>query len=179
MTKILFLDLDGTVRRTKSGAKFINDPYDQELIPGVQEAIARYPEHWIIGITNQGGVAAGKKSVSDCVNEQMITSRMLMQVTDKFCGIFFCTDYDGNDCFQLTSGLVQMSEKIDWEHTPTIAKWKGLCRKPDPGMVEIALAMLEGEINRSECLFVGDRNEDQECAKNANIPFMWAHDWRK
>ena len=29
MTKILFLDLDGTVRRTKTGAKFIRDPYDQ------------------------------------------------------------------------------------------------------------------------------------------------------
>lgn len=40
MTKILFLDLDGTVRRTKSGATFINDPLDQELIPGVEEAIA-------------------------------------------------------------------------------------------------------------------------------------------
>jgi len=39
--KILFLDLDGTVRRTKSGAIFINDPYDQELIPGTKEAIAR------------------------------------------------------------------------------------------------------------------------------------------
>jgi histidinol phosphatase-like enzyme len=25
--KILFLDLDGTVRKTKSGATFINDPY--------------------------------------------------------------------------------------------------------------------------------------------------------
>lgn len=23
-----------------------------------------------------------------------------------------------------------------------------------------------------------DRPEDQECAKNANIRFMWAHDWR-
>ena len=48
--KILFLDLDGTVRKTKSGATFINDPYDQELIPGVENAIARYKGWKIFGI---------------------------------------------------------------------------------------------------------------------------------
>ena len=78
--KILFLDLDGTVRRTKSGATFINDPYDQELIPGVEEAIARYHNWLIIGITNQD--------------------------------------------------------------------------------------------------MVSDRPEDEQCAKNANVPFMWAEDWK-
>lgn len=72
MSKILFLDLDGTVRKSKSGATFINDPYDQELIPGVEEAIA-------------------------------------------------------------------------------------------PG---------------NEYMMVGDRPEDQECAANANVPFMWAEDWK-
>jgi len=66
MTKILFLDLDGTVRRTKSGATFINDPYDQDM--------ALYPNY--------------------------------------------------------------------------------------------------------EYLIVGDRPEDQQCAANANIPFMWAEEWR-
>lgn len=38
--KLLFLDLDGTVRCTKSGAKFINKPDDQKLIQGVEDAIA-------------------------------------------------------------------------------------------------------------------------------------------
>jgi phosphoglycolate phosphatase-like HAD superfamily hydrolase len=28
-------------------------------------------------------------------------------------------------------------------------------------------------------LFVGDRPEDEECAKSAGIPFMWAHDFVK
>jgi D-glycero-D-manno-heptose 1,7-bisphosphate phosphatase len=46
--KILFLDLDGTVRKTKSGATFINDPYDQELIVGVEGAIALYNDYKII-----------------------------------------------------------------------------------------------------------------------------------
>ncbi|MBD0361546.1 MAG: hypothetical protein ICV55_01975 [Coleofasciculus sp. C3-bin4] len=54
MKKIFFLDLDGTVRESKSGAKFINDPYDQKLIVGVKEAIAHYnATGWqLIGITN-------------------------------------------------------------------------------------------------------------------------------
>lgn len=38
----LFLDLDNTVRQTKSGKQFINDPTDQKLILGVKEAIAFY-----------------------------------------------------------------------------------------------------------------------------------------
>ncbi|YAF99498.1 MAG: hypothetical protein AB3A66_29745 (plasmid) [Nodularia sp. CChRGM 3473] len=69
MTKILFLDLDGTVRRTKSGKTFINTPLDQEIIPGVTEAISHYSDHYLIGITNQGGVAAGKKSLEDAIAE--------------------------------------------------------------------------------------------------------------
>ncbi|WP_414755593.1 hypothetical protein [Anabaena sp. CCY 9910] len=40
--KLLILDLDGTVRRPKSGAKFINTPLDQEIIPEAAKAIAFY-----------------------------------------------------------------------------------------------------------------------------------------
>ena len=29
-----------------------------------------------------------------------------------------------------------------------------------------------------EVLMVGDRPEDQQAANNANIPFMWAEEWR-
>ncbi len=42
VVKILFLDLDGTVRETKSGNTFINNPCDQKLISGVEEAIAHH-----------------------------------------------------------------------------------------------------------------------------------------
>lgn len=27
-------------------------------------------------------------------------------------------------------------------------------------------------------LFVGDQPEDQQCAENAGLPFMWAKEWR-
>lgn len=51
MTKVLFLDLDGTTREPKSGATFINIPDDQRIIQGVETAIARYPNHYVCGIT--------------------------------------------------------------------------------------------------------------------------------
>lgn len=54
MTKLLLLDLDGTIRQTKSAKKFINTPTDQEPIPGAIEAIDKYAsdEYLIIGFSN-------------------------------------------------------------------------------------------------------------------------------
>ena len=42
MEKLLILDKDGTLVRPKSGNEFVQHPEDQELLPGVVEAIARY-----------------------------------------------------------------------------------------------------------------------------------------
>jgi D-glycero-D-manno-heptose 1,7-bisphosphate phosphatase len=56
------VDLDGTIRETASGKTFINEPTDQKAIEGTQEAIEYLSEKFtIIGVTNQGGVAAGHK----------------------------------------------------------------------------------------------------------------------
>jgi len=174
MTKILFLDLDGTVRRTKSGTTFINTPLDQEIIPGVKEALARYPNHYIIGITNQGGVAAGKKSLHSAITEQKYTMQLLPQLSK----VYFCPDFDGRQCQRLTftDNIIRCAE-TDFEEQD-LQQWQGKCRKPNPGMVEIAIAEMSLKVSRQECLFVGDRPEDQACALAANIPFMWAADWR-
>ncbi|MBE9038175.1 HAD-IIIA family hydrolase [aff. Roholtiella sp. LEGE 12411] len=171
--KMLFLDLDGTVRRTKSGATFINAPKDQEIIPGVAEAIARYPNHQIIGITNQGGVAAGKKSLEDAIAEQEYTMQLLPQLLE----IYFCPDYEGKQCYRLTTDNVIRYAAINFEEND-LQRWQGQCRKPNCGMVEIAVAQMSLKVNREESLFVGDRSEDEQCAAAANIPFMWAADWR-
>jgi len=62
MTKLLILDKDGTLVCPKSGKEFVQHPEDQELIPGVSEAIARYAANgWKMAIaSNQGGVATQK-----------------------------------------------------------------------------------------------------------------------
>jgi len=55
---------------------------------------------------------------------------------------------------------------------------RSLIRKPDYGM----LVCIEGEafhngviVDWDKSLFVGDRPDDENCAKNAGIRFEWAH----
>ncbi len=69
MTKLLLLDCDGTIREPLSEAKFIQQPRDQRIVEGADKAIAHYSsrEWTIIGITNQGGVAARHKSIEACL----------------------------------------------------------------------------------------------------------------
>ncbi|MEY3302861.1 MAG: hypothetical protein RLZZ139_1234 [Cyanobacteriota bacterium] len=165
--KILFLDLDGTVRRTKSGATFINDPYDQELIPGTKEAIARYQGWKIVGVTNQGGVKAGFKSLENCFEEQRQTLKLLPEMSL----LLFCTN-DGSSGWRLSQRGLQM----DGLAIPCNAKRYGNFRKPNPGMIRLGLEYYKEK--PEQILMVGDRSEDQECAANANINFIWAEEWR-
>ncbi|MFM5937855.1 MAG: polynucleotide kinase [Dolichospermum sp.] len=162
MTKILFLDLDGTVRRTKSGATFITDPYDQELIPGAGEAIARYHNWLIIGITNQGGVKAGFKSFEACLQEQRNTLALIPTMIK----IFFCPG-DGEGFYRLSryyNHPLFSDRAIDF----------GNFRKPNPGMLNYGKTLYPN----NAYMMVGDRPEDKQCADNANVPFMWAKAWR-
>ena len=168
MSKILFLDLDGTVRKSKSGATFINDPYDQELIDGVEDAIARYHDYKIIGVTNQGGVIAGHKSLENCFEEQRQTLKLLPQMSL----LLFCTD-NGDTMFRLSQRALEMHGMPIMTNR---SNHFGNFRKPNSGMIVFGMKYSREKLE--EILMVGDRSEDQECAANANIPFMWAEDWR-
>lgn len=89
---LVLLDMDGTIRRAKSGATFINNPSDQELIPGAMQAmkdVALIGGHHMIGVTNQRGVAAGFKSLADCIREQRQTIALSRELLD---AIVFCPD---------------------------------------------------------------------------------------
>jgi D-glycero-D-manno-heptose 1,7-bisphosphate phosphatase len=173
MTKILFLDLDGTVRQTKSGATFINDPHDQQIIEGVVEAIARYPNYLLIGITNQGGVAAGKKSLEDAIEEQKYT----MQLIPKLLAVYFCPDFEGENCYRIYCDKVEHYRRshLPNPNFPTELLYSSF-RKPGSGMLMLAIDKFKHIPD--ECLFVGDRTEDELAARAANIPFIWAEDWR-
>ncbi len=94
--------------------------------------------------------------------------------------IYFCPDYEGRECYKLTStdNIIRCAA-IDFDYRDDLQQWQGLCRKPNPGMVEIAIAQMSLKVDRKESLFVGDRPEDQACAAAAGIPFVWAADWRR
>lgn len=169
--KLLILDLDGTVRQPKSGAKFITDPLDQEIIPGSQVAIANYKSQgWlIVGATNQGGVAAGYKQLEDAITEQHQTLRLCPEIT---C-IYFCPDYQGLHCWLCCIEPVVESSPI---HTAWGTEFSGTYRKPGAGMLNAAIKNHLGlRLPEHQILYVGDREEDK--GASANIPFMWASDW--
>ncbi len=165
MDKILLVDCDGTIRKPKSKAKFINKPTDQEPIPGAVEAIDHYKSKgWVIvGITNQAGVAAGHKSLKDCVKEQQYTLRLFPQIE----AIYFCPDFEGKLCYRVT--LNSYEQKNAWQ--PGIN-----FRKPGQGMLIKALIDFEGD--KDESWMVGDRPEDEQAATTAGVGFMWADIWQ-
>lgn len=97
MIKLLLIDLDGTVRVPASGSRFIDHPHNQRIILGSAVTLAQYHEQgWlIVGITNQGGVAAGHKQLEDAIVEQRYTLKLIPQME----GVYFCPDFEGNHCW--------------------------------------------------------------------------------
>ncbi len=170
MTKILFVDCDGTIRTPKSGAKFINDPHDQMLIDGVEKALEIASKRFdkIIGITNQAGIAAGHKSMNDAIKEQLIT----LQLAPQLNSILFCPDFEGLECWKCYRPQEVMQVAGLYEEIDLIQY-----RKPHPGMIEYGL--IENKADRAECWMIGDRSEDEEAAQNAGINFLPADPWHQ
>ena len=163
--KIIFFDLDGTLRETASGKTFINEPTDQKAIQGTQKALAYYQEKGFvcIGITNQGGVAAGHKSLQDAIEEQRITLKLFPELAQ----IYFCPNYGGESCYQLSqNGRIREFKAPQPKGHIDVS-----CRKPGHGMLLIATQDLA---EFKDCWMIGDRPEDQACATAAGVKFIWA-----
>ena len=202
---LVLLDLDGTVRRSKSGATFINDPEDQELIPGVMDAMQAVSNagHNMIAITNQRGVAAGHKSLEECICEQQITlSLTTHQNKHLLDAIVLCPDngetawlvwYENNSIEDYISyfgtSLLPPSEDmmgLDWPEIIT-HEWAELTqgqnfRKPDTGMAHVATLFWSqnrpaNERDEFPLLMVGDMGSDRLMAETYSIPYRDAADW--
>jgi D-glycero-D-manno-heptose 1,7-bisphosphate phosphatase len=153
----LFLDLDGTIRRSKSG-DFISGPDDIVLFPEVEAKLWEYKDagYLIFGVSNQGGIAFGYKT-SDSVNAEMAATFALF-TRNPFVEAVSCPYHpDGS-----------------------ISPWnrESMSRKPNTGL----LALLENRaffqgilLDYAASLFVGDRDEDEQCAAKAGIAFQWAN----
>ncbi len=177
MKKLLLLDMDGTVRRPKSGAKFISSPDDQEIIPEAVRKIEEYHQGgWLcVGITNQGGVAAGHKTLNDAIAEQAITLALCPQIAL----IYFCPDFEGEICYSVEGGEKNTICRYERAHFRHPVEQSELLyrsfRKPGDGMLWLAID--KSGMLAIEVLMVGDRLEDEAAAKSANVPFLWAQNW--
>src|ERR687885_1533468 len=160
---LLLIDMDGTLREPLSGQQYFQHPKDQRIIVGAELALRAYKDDWIIvGITNQGGVAAGHKSIQGCIQEQQYTLELFPELRE----IYFCPDFEGRKCFRVTRHNV---------HNHSQTKWSGQYRKPRSGMLQ--LAMVRHKHTPQNSLYVGDRPEDEQAAQRAGVPFQWAWDW--
>jgi D-glycero-D-manno-heptose 1,7-bisphosphate phosphatase len=173
--KLLLLDLDGTVRQSRSNpAGFIDEPNNQEVIPGADLAIERYAsQDWrMVGITNQGGVGAGYKTLGQCLDEQLRTLALVPELD----AIFFCPAHPaeiGHLCYEI--------DRIGNITTYT-GRWAGFegYRKPNPSMLRLAIdAYGKFSWDGGENLCVGDRPEDEEAARRAGVAFLSAEAWRE
>lgn len=150
----LCLDFDGTVRRSKSGATFIKNSHDIELMPNMENLIWKYRNAgWLIfGISNQAGVAHGFKLPME-IEAEMEATLKLFEI-NPFHSLRYCFhDGKGNT------------------HP---YNYRSLGRKPDIGMLyemEVESYQHGYIVDWDNSLFVGDRPEDEECAKRAGIAF--------
>lgn len=174
MTKLLLLDCDGTIREPVSNSKFIQHPHDQRLIKEAEKTIIDYHgKGWAIyGITNQGGVAAGHKSLDDAIKEQFYTLKLIPAMS----GIYFCPDFKGDKVYFTCEFFAAGYKRSNFPHpnVPSELLYSSF-RKPGSGMLMLAIDFLEEY--PSEILMVGDRHEDHQAAEAANINFLWAEDW--
>ena len=159
---VLYLDMDGTVRKGKDElGRFVNGPGDVEVFP---EAVAKM-RLWkrgggrIAAVSNQGGVALGILTYEKVAAAMAETQR---QCDHLFDVISFCVHHP------------------DAKHPEMARCW---CRKPSAGAVVDAVHWLKDRFPDEFYppymgLFVGDRPEDEECARSAGLDFEWAKDWR-
>lgn len=160
---LLALDLDGTVRKGFDElGRFVNGPEDVEVFPEAVEQMRAWKAKGgrIIGVSNQGGIALGHVTMKNVMDAMLETQR---QTGDLFDKIAWCQHHPGAS-------------------DPEYARcW---CRKPAPGLLIETALQLAADTGHREIypphlgLLVGDRPEDEACAKAASFDFMWAAEWR-
>ncbi len=163
--KILFLDLGGTIRKPPEK---MGDPDEVEIIVGADKAVDYYHhQQWlIVGVTNQGGVAAGYKTLAGCIRKQQRTLALFPELH----AILFCPDFEGRECWRvdLFGGVENIAHL-----TPDLS---GSFRKPGSGMLQLALRQFSAL--PQDCLMVGDQPADRGAAIAAAIEFQEAQKWR-
>ena len=142
MNKAIFLDRDGTLNNNRDHY-YIWKAEDFQLNPGVVEALTELRErgYMLIVITNQGGVSKGKYTIEDVEALHHHMQSLLEQKGAVIDEIYYCPHHSDNEAC--------------------------LCRKPQPLMIEKALARYN--IDPGQSYFIGDSERDIEAGKAAGV----------
>lgn len=145
----VILDYDGTLRETKSGAKWPSDPKDIK-VPPRRTAVLRKKQrdgYIMLGVSNQSGVAKRLPSHEEAVA-----------------------------CFEATNKMLKTDiEYAFCPHNP--APITCYCRKPMVGL-GVAF-IVKHKLNPSDCVMVGDQTVDATFAKRCGFQFVHADDFFK
>lgn len=144
----LLLDVDGTLRVTRSGAKYPTDPADVELLPNRRAVLERYREegYALFFISNQSGIASGR------------TNRQAVEA-----------------CFDRTVELLGLAV-TEVAYCPHQAfPIACFCRKPMPGMA--VMLMERYELSLDDLIIVGDMKSDADLAAGLNARYVDAKEF--
>jgi len=133
----VFLDRDGTICVLEP---YLHEPAKTRLIQGAPEAIRTLFENGflIIVITNQSGIARGlfQKKDMEAVNERIV--QLLAEGRARLDGMYHCPHHPDEGC---------------------------KCRKPMPGLIEMAAIDMNVDLKAS--YFIGDNISDIEAGHAA------------
>lgn len=152
INKVLFSDLDGTLIKTLSGNNFPIACYDMQPRFDTLAAIKLFKPDIVCIVTNQGGIEKGFVNRLFFENKCRWISSIIAEGCRADCVYDYCDTTDDND----------------------------IKRKPNPGMIN----RFKEHFNKyfsDNCTFlmIGDRFEDELCAKNANISYLNVEDFIK
>lgn len=142
MQRAVFLDRDGVIN-SDEGHYYVYRKEDFVLTPRLGECLKRLQDAGFLFfvVSNQSGVGRGVYGLRE------------MEQVNAFMRE------------QLAAYGVQLTELYMCTHHPETGKC--LCRKPQPLLVQKALARYNVDPSRS--YFIGDRQTDMEAARNAGV----------
>lgn len=141
--KGLLLDVDGTLRKTKSGEIFPRSAEDVELLPGRREQLQRFVDegYKLFFVSNQSGVASGTLSQADA---EAAFARTIDLLGLPIAEVMYCP----HPAFPVGC----------------------FCRKPLPGL-GVALMQRHG-LAREHMIMVGDMDSDRDFARALGVRYV-------
>lgn len=156
---LILSDIDSTLTRTKSGDKYGISPRDFEPISQSLAFLRTNEMAKVIGITNQMGVMLKHKTFAECLEEQKFKFQLLPMVKS----IYFCPNR-GSKCFWISRD--GRTGKV------TGARGSEYYRKPNPGMLEMALLHHGFMDKKHRVVFLGDLDTDRQAAEAIGIQYI-------
>jgi len=142
MEKVVFLDRDGVVNNPHEHY-YVHRIEDFDINTGLIESLLTLQSkgYKFVLISNQGGISKGEFSVEDV---DKLHAHMIAELKNhgiELLGIYYCPHHDTLE--------------------------KCLCRKPEPLMLQKAIARFD--INPELSYFIGDKQSDIDAGQSAGV----------